>query len=240
LTLRPEGVGTLTFPLIRLEPRFWSGDLKSVSAQPFWRAGAIRLFFIFSIPLAPTLVVGALIGLSAGSLRLLTCRIAGISSLIRLVSLIAGLVFGLGLVISGMTSPGRVIGFLDVTGPWDPSLAFVMGGALLVATPLFALARKREAQQAIHPNPAAAGLIDWRLIGGSALFGIGWGLAGICPGRAVRAADAGRTAAQPRRLTNPGPQASSEQIKFTLNSISRAVLIVQSHGCLASGIKDRT
>ena len=108
----------------------------------------------------------------------------------RLLALIVGLVFGAGLAVSGMTSPARVIGFLDVTGRWDPSLAFVMGGALLVAAPLFALARKREAGGATATTDEAAGdqvtgRIDARLIGGSALFGIGWGLAGICPGPAV-------------------------------------------------------
>jgi uncharacterized membrane protein YedE/YeeE len=108
----------------------------------------------------------------------------------RLLALIVGLVFGAGLAVSGMTSPARVIGFLDVTGRWDPSLAFVMGGALLVAAPLFALARKREANRGTATTDEAAGdqvtgRIDARLIGGSALFGIGWGLAGICPGPAV-------------------------------------------------------
>lgn len=106
-----------------------------------------------------------------------------------LVALVTGLMFGAGLVLSGMTRPERVIGFLDVTGNWDPSLAFVMGGALLVAAPLFALARWRTAQMAGRPAPVdasgVAGKVDLRLVGGAALFGIGWGVAGICPGPAL-------------------------------------------------------
>ena len=104
----------------------------------------------------------------------------------RLVALFAGLVFGLGLALSGMASPLRVLGFLDIAGHWDPSLAFVMGGALLVATPLFALARRRERVGIGEPLEAAPQLgIDRRLLGGAALFGIGWGLAGLCPGPAL-------------------------------------------------------
>ena len=110
-----------------------------------------------------------------------------------LIALVAGLIFGAGLALSGMTRPDRVFGFLDVTGNWDPSLAFVMGGALLVATPLFALARWRTGQIAgrLAGRPAVvdasvvAGNVDLRLVGGAALFGIGWGVAGMCPGPAV-------------------------------------------------------
>lgn len=99
---------------------------------------------------------------------------------------LAGLTFGLGLAVSGMTSPDKVMGFLDVTGTWDPSLAFVMGGAVLTATPLFALARRRA-------RPFAGGTfdtppttpVDGRLLSGAAVFGIGWGLTGICPGPAI-------------------------------------------------------
>jgi len=96
-----------------------------------------------------------------------------------------GLVFGLGLAMAGMTSPDRVLGFLDVAGVWDPALAFVMGGAVLTATPLFWLARFRKAPVvggAFDQPPTK--IIDRRLIGGAILFGIGWGLAGVCPGPA--------------------------------------------------------
>lgn len=99
---------------------------------------------------------------------------------------IAGLVFGTGLIVSGMTSPARVMGFLDVTGAWDPSLAFVMGGAVLTALPLFRLARRR-ARPITGDNfdtpPTTP--VDGRLLGGAALFGIGWGLTGVCPGPAL-------------------------------------------------------
>jgi uncharacterized protein len=98
----------------------------------------------------------------------------------------AGLVFGVGLIVSGMTDPGKVIGFLDVAGDWDPSLAFVMGGAVLVGFFAFRFAGRRArtflggAMQLPHNRD-----IDKRLLAGSALFGIGWGLAGFCPGPAL-------------------------------------------------------
>lgn len=99
---------------------------------------------------------------------------------------IAGLVFGVGLILSGMTDPGKVIGFLDVAGSWDPSLAFVMGGAILVGVFAFALAQRRARSflgGAMHlPRNRD---IDLRLVAGSVLFGIGWGLAGFCPGPAL-------------------------------------------------------
>ena len=98
----------------------------------------------------------------------------------------AGLVFGVGLILSGMTDPGKVICFLDVAGNWDPSLAFVMGGAILVGFFAFALAHRRAKTflgGAMHlPHNRD---IDKRLVGGSLLFGIGWGLAGFCPGPAL-------------------------------------------------------
>jgi uncharacterized membrane protein YedE/YeeE len=98
----------------------------------------------------------------------------------------AGLVFGIGLILSGMTDPGKVIGFLDVAGSWDPSLAFVMGGAILVGFFAFQLAGRRAKTffgGALHlPHNRD---IDNRLVGGSLLFGIGWGLAGFCPGPAL-------------------------------------------------------
>ena len=101
-------------------------------------------------------------------------------------ALAAGLVFGIGLILSGMTDPGKVIGFLDVAGNWDPSLAFVMGGAILVGFFAFTLAGRRARTffgGAMHLPRARD--IDNRLVGGSLLFGAGWGLAGFCPGPAL-------------------------------------------------------
>jgi uncharacterized membrane protein YedE/YeeE len=98
----------------------------------------------------------------------------------------AGLLFGAGLILSGMTDPGKIIGFLDVAGTWDPSLAFVMAGAILVGFFAFRLAGRRGRTflgGAIH-LPTRRDL-DVRLIGGSAVFGVGWGLAGFCPGPAL-------------------------------------------------------
>jgi uncharacterized protein len=105
-----------------------------------------------------------------------------------LASLGCGFIFGLGLAISGMMNPARIIGFLDVAGNWDPTLAFVMGGALLVAVPAYCLILGRA-----HPVLAggfslpANTRLDTPLILGSALFGVGWGLVGFCPGPAVAA-----------------------------------------------------
>ena len=98
----------------------------------------------------------------------------------------AGLLFGLGLLVSGMTSPERVLGFLDLLGAWDPSLAFVMGGAVMTALPFFWIAQRR-AQPILggrYDRPDTR-RIDRQLILGSALFGAGWGLVGICPGPAI-------------------------------------------------------
>lgn len=110
-----------------------------------------------------------------------------------LVSLAAGVIFGFGLSLSGMVDPARVIGFLDVaSGHWDPSLAFVLGGALLIALPGVAIQR-RMAQPALDERfhlPTSTA-IDRRLVAGSALFGMGWGLAGFCPGPAVAALSVG-------------------------------------------------
>lgn len=102
------------------------------------------------------------------------------------VALIAGLVFGLGLLLSGMGNPGKVQDFLDFFGHWDPSLALVMGGAIAVGLPAFAWAKKRKTSLLGEPMqlPVASG-IDGRLLTGAALFGIGWGLAGFCPGPAL-------------------------------------------------------
>jgi uncharacterized protein len=103
-----------------------------------------------------------------------------------LAAFLAGLVFGVGLILSGMTDPGKVIGFLDLAGNWDPSLAFVMGGAILVGYFAFMRAHRRPKTflgGAMHlPHNRD---IDRRLVAGSAVFGIGWGLAGFCPGPAL-------------------------------------------------------
>lgn len=96
---------------------------------------------------------------------------------------LSGLLFGLGLLLSGMVWPAKVQGFLDVLGPWDPSLALVMAGAIAVGLPAFALAgRRRESFAGQALPPPAAARIDGRLVGGSLVFGIGWGLVGVCPG----------------------------------------------------------
>ena len=103
-----------------------------------------------------------------------------------LAALFAGLVFGIGLIVSGMTDPGKVLGFLDLFGAWDPSLALVMGGAILVGVFAFAVARKRTSTffgGALHLPGSSA--IDKRLVVGGLAFGVGWGLAGFCPGPAL-------------------------------------------------------
>ncbi|MFC4931550.1 YeeE/YedE family protein [Massilia sp. GCM10023247] len=103
-----------------------------------------------------------------------------------LVAFAVGLVFGLGLILSGMTDPAKVTGFLDLAGNWDPSLAFVMGGAILVGSIAFALARNRErALLGGAMRLPSATAIDRRLVLGSLAFGAGWGLAGYCPGPAL-------------------------------------------------------
>jgi uncharacterized membrane protein YedE/YeeE len=103
-----------------------------------------------------------------------------------LTSLLAGLVFGLGLIISGMANPAKVLGFLDLAGAWDPSLALVMVGANAVGLAAFALARRRtKSFLALKLQLPTSRHIDRRLIVGSLLFGIGWGIAGFCPGPAL-------------------------------------------------------
>jgi uncharacterized membrane protein YedE/YeeE len=105
---------------------------------------------------------------------------------LMIASFVGGLVFGLGLLISGMTEPEKVLGFLDIFGAWDATLAFVMAGAVTVAAIGFALARRRSAPVlASHFSWPARNDIDAPLVIGSALFGIGWGLSGICPGPAL-------------------------------------------------------
>ena len=101
-------------------------------------------------------------------------------------ALFSGTVFGAGLAWSGMTNPARVVGFLDVTGNWDPTLLLVMTGALAVAVPLFpvVLRRSRPVLAELFSLPSRPDL-DSRLLAGAAIFGIGWGLAGLCPGPAL-------------------------------------------------------
>lgn len=108
----------------------------------------------------------------------------------------AGLVFGVGLGLSGMTLPQRVIGFLDVAGAWDPSLVFVMGSALLVHFVLLRgiLARPRPLLDPKFHLPTVKG-IDGRLLLGATIFGVGWGLGGYCPGPAIVAVGSGSAAA---------------------------------------------
>ncbi|GLU30633.1 DUF6691 family protein [Trinickia caryophylli] len=111
-------------------------------------------------------------------------------------ALLAGLIFGIGLIVSGMANPQKVLGFLDLAGRWDPSLAFVMAGAIAIASLAYALARRRRASLLGAPMQwPAATRVDWRLIGGSAVFGIGWGLAGFCPGPALVTAARGNAQA---------------------------------------------
>jgi uncharacterized protein len=110
----------------------------------------------------------------------------------RAVEFLVGLLFGLGLILSGMSDPGKVQGFLDLAGAWDPSLLFVMGGAVLVAAGAFAVARSRTtAFLGGAMQLPGSGQIDRRLVVGSLVFGIGWGLAGFCPGPALVSLGAG-------------------------------------------------
>jgi len=103
-------------------------------------------------------------------------------------SFLAGLVFGLGLIVSGMADPRKVLGFLDLAGAWNPSLALVMVGAIAVGLPAFAVAKRRtRSMLGLALKLPTARHIDRRLVGGSLLFGVGWGVAGFCPGPALTA-----------------------------------------------------
>ena len=113
--------------------------------------------------------------------------------MLNAIAALAGLLFGLGLILSGMTDPAKVLGFLDLAGSWDPSLAFVMGGAIAIGAGAFALAKRRGRSWLGQPMQLpAATRIDRRLLLGSLAFGAGWGLAGFCPGPALVSAAAGR------------------------------------------------
>ena len=104
----------------------------------------------------------------------------------KIISLISGVIFGFGLTVSSMTNPAKVLGFLDLFGQWDPSLMFVMIGAIIVSSPFFFLTRNKTkplfAQSFSIPEVKK---VDTKLIVGSSLFGIGWGSAGLCPGPAI-------------------------------------------------------
>jgi len=106
--------------------------------------------------------------------------------LYRFAEFVVGLLFGIGLMLSGMTDPSKVIGFLDLFGAWDPSLALVMGGAILVGVFAFTIAKKRTTTLlgGVLRFPTNTD-IDKKLVIGSLMFGTGWGLAGFCPGPAL-------------------------------------------------------
>ncbi|UUT24064.1 DUF6691 family protein [Pseudomonas sp. T8] len=106
--------------------------------------------------------------------------------MIKLTAFFAGLIFGLGLLLAGMANPAKVLAFLDVGGAWDPSLALVMGGAIAVAViPLNWARKNKQSLLGARMQLPVKRELDARLIGGSLVFGIGWGIAGICPGPAV-------------------------------------------------------
>lgn len=105
-----------------------------------------------------------------------------------LVALFTGTLFGVGLSVSGMVNPAKILGFLDVAGDWDPTLVFVMGGALLVTGPVIpVILRQPRPLLAVKFDLPTRKTLDTRLLGGAALFGVGWGLSGFCPGPAVAA-----------------------------------------------------
>lgn len=109
---------------------------------------------------------------------------------------VSGLVFGIGLILAGMAEPLKVKGFLDLAGAWDPSLALVMGGAIALGVVAFArAARRQRSWTGTAMEIPANRTIDRRLIGGGLLFGVGWGIAGFCPGPAIVALGSGMGAA---------------------------------------------
>jgi uncharacterized protein len=104
-----------------------------------------------------------------------------------LTSAVFGFIFGIGLIVSGMTDPHRILAFLDIAGDWDPSLALVMASAIAVAAPAFAIARARRSSAFGDPIrlPDRSRPIDAPLVAGAAIFGVGWGLSGLCPGPSI-------------------------------------------------------
>ncbi len=135
-----------------------------------------------------------------------------------LFSLFVGLVFGIGLCLSGMTLPSKVIGFLDLSGAWDPSLAFVMGGAIAVGLILFRAARPRLAPPSNRIDPALAT--------GSVLFGVGWGLVGYCPGPALAA------------LSSLEPKALAFAAAMVLGTVLHRLIAAVRDGVAAFGRRD--
>ncbi len=120
-------------------------------------------------------------------------KLSTMTLLQRLSEFTVGLLFGLGLILSGMTDPRKVLGFLDLAGDWDPSLALVMGGAIAVGVLAFALAKRRGSSLLGSPLQLPTNTRpDRRLILGSLAFGIGWGMAGLCPGPALVSMAAGQ------------------------------------------------
>jgi uncharacterized membrane protein YedE/YeeE len=120
-------------------------------------------------------------------------KLSTMTLLQRLSEFTVGLLFGLGLILSGMTDPRKVLGFLDLAGDWDPSLALVMGGAIAVGVLAFALAKRRGSSLLGSPLHLPGNTrLDRRLILGSLAFGIGWGMAGLCPGPAMVSMAAGQ------------------------------------------------
>ena len=106
--------------------------------------------------------------------------------MVNITALVSGLIFGWGLILAGMANPEKVLAFLDIAGAWDPSLALVMAGAIAVGSVAFVMARKRHRSYLGLPmNLSTSRVIDKRLVLGSLAFGIGWGMAGICPGPAL-------------------------------------------------------
>jgi uncharacterized membrane protein YedE/YeeE len=111
----------------------------------------------------------------------------------RLAILLSGLLFGAGVTISGMVNPMKILNFLDISGPWDATLLFVMGGGLLVTLPGYQFVFKRKAPLfAVSFRLSTSQDIDAKLLGGAALFGLGWGLSGFCPGPAIASLVFGR------------------------------------------------